>query len=147
MRGSRVKPPGWAIVMALIAGIAVGFAILLFLTSGYWPYGFLVGAVVFVLVLAILSSVSGRWHPVAGAGGAFVLAFLLFAPSLCVSGSDGATLTSCQAAFFGVMLPGYSGTGDRFTPSLLPALSLAVIAAGGVLFVARRSRRQHLSSN
>jgi hypothetical protein len=135
-----MKPPGWAMATALIAGIAVGFAIVINLTVGYWPFGVLVGAVIFLLVLAVASSVSGRWHPLWGAAGAFLLSLLLFAPVLCTSGSDGTTQTSCQAAFFGVTLPGYSGSGNDFMPNFVPALSIAVAAAAGAFLVAWRSR-------
>ena len=127
---------------ALVAVILASVFVVLF-GAGYAPFALLVAAVGFLLTLAIALSLFGRWHPAMGAAGTFILLFLLLTPAVCAGGSNGTTHTTC-AAFVGLTLPGYSGTGDRFSPSPVP--SLVIAGAGSAIFYLAVRRRYRSSA-
>ena len=137
----REARAGWPVVVPLVAAIATALAIVLNLTPGYWPVSGIAAVLVFVLLLPITFSLAGRWHPAWGAATASLFGFLASFPTFCVSGTNGTTETRCQAALFGISLPGYSGTGDNFTASLWPPIIVVLVGAAVVFAVARTKRR------
>jgi hypothetical protein len=103
-------------------------------------YAWLAGAaagVTFVAVVITFESLQGRMPTALGAAVAFTIVFLAFAPLAC---TNTGTETRCEAFLFGVVLPGYSGTGAAFSPGYSAPIVLGAIASLSFVLVAERTR-------
>lgn len=112
--------------------------ILVAVSPDRWPFA-LGGLLVALVLWAIGRALVGSAHPIVGAVASAGLVFVALAPLVC-SGTDHPTRRVCTG-LFPVSLPGYSGTGAHFEPSLVPSLSLAILAGLTCYGAAMRARR------
>ncbi len=118
--------------------------ILVVVSPHRWPFA--VGGLVVALALwAIGRALVGAAHPIAGAVASASLVFIALVPVVC-SGSDHPARRSCTG-LLPVSFPGYSGTGADFEPSLVPALSIAVVTGVACYAAAMRAHRAPPSRN
>lgn len=127
----------------LVVGLSMLIAVLigtLVLTSFNSPLIAVLAVIIgFVMTAGTILSIQGRTSAIIGGIATFILIFLLSMPITCAGGEGDPTTCS---NLLRVPLPGFSGSGQAFSPSYWgPGIAAAL--AGTLVFYFARRRHAH----